>query len=306
LPGIGPALDAERFSARLALTAERDVNRWLSLRALLALECHATSTGAPFGACDSLEPLGRFGGHWHAGELSGFVALGRYSRPPTLGELYGTSAVVVGNPDLVSESGVTVDAGVRFAHALPSEKRPLYAALSGYARRSEDLVAFVLSSQGYVRPENVDAARVLGLELEAGSGFGRYFAAELALTLMDFRNRTPGWSLANDIYPYHSRLVAAPGLLAISPTFANRWLNQASLGARVVYQSNRYGDLAGLAVIPEQTSLDLDAAVLVLERALWVRGRVTDVFDAERYDVVGFPLPGRSAFVSLEVRAGAL
>jgi vitamin B12 transporter len=213
---------------------------------------------------------------------------------------------VVGNPDLVSESGVTLDAGVRFAHALPREKRPLYAALSGYARRSEDLVAFVLSSQGYVRPENVEAARVLGLELEAGSGFGRYFAADLALTLMDFRNRTPGSSLTNDIYPYHSRLVAAPGVAAISPTFASRWVSQASLGAKLVYQSNRYGDLAGLAVIPEQASLDLDAAVLVLDRALWVRGRITDVFDANRYDVVGFPLPGRSAFVSLEVRAGSL
>jgi len=164
----------------------------------------------------------------------------------------------------------------------------------------------VLTGQGYVRPENVDAARVLGLELEAGSGFGRYFAADLALTLLDFRNRSPGWTLANDIYPYHSRLVAAPGLAAISPGFDNRWVNQASLGAKLVYQSNRYGDLAGLAVIPEQASLDLDAAVLVLESTLWLRGRVTDVFDARRYDVVGFPLPGRSVFVSLEVRAGAL
>ena len=303
--GSGPSLDAERVTARLAGSAEHDVNRWLALRALLAFECHSTTTGAAYGVCDTLEPAARFGGHVHVGELSGFVALGRYSRPPTLGELYGTSPVVVGNPDLVSESGVTLDAGVRFARALPHEKRPLYAALSGYARRSEDLVAFVLTSQGYVRPENVEAARVLGLELEAGSGFGRYFAADLALTLMDFRNRTPGWSLANDIYPYHSRLVAAPGLVAISPTLENRWLNQATLGAKLVYQSNRYGDLAGLAVIPEQASLDVDAAFLVLDRTLWVRARVTDVFDAKRYDVVGFPLPGRSAFVSLEVRAGS-
>jgi len=303
--GIGPALDAERVTARVAGSAEHDVARWLAVRALLALECHSTSTGPAFGACNSLDPVARFGGHWRAGELSGFVALGRYARPPTLGELYGTSAVVVGNPALVSESGVTLDAGVRFAHALPREQRPLYATVSGYARRSEDLVTFVLSSQGYVRPENMEAARVLGLELEAGSGFGRYFAADLALTLMDFRNQTPGWALANDIYPYHSRLVAAPGVSAISPTLESHWLNQASLGARLVYQSNRYGDLAGLAVIPEQASFDLDAAVLLLDRTLWLRGRVSDLFDAKRYDVVGFPLPGRSAFVSLEVRSGS-
>jgi hypothetical protein len=33
---------------------------------------------------------------------------------------------------------------------------------------------------------------------------------------------------------------------------------------------------------------------------------VADVLDAERYDVVGFPLPRRSFFVSLELRTGPL
>ena len=33
-----------------------------------------------------------------------------------------------------------------------------------------------------------------------------------------------------------------------------------------------------------------------------LRGRVTDVLDGVRYDVVGFPLPGRSFFASLELR----
>jgi vitamin B12 transporter len=303
IPDIGPVLDAERITARLAGTAETDVARWLTLRALLALECHATTTGTKVGLCDSFAPVGRLGATFRAGELGGFVAVGRYSRPPTLGELYGTSLVTQGNPALEAESGGTVDVGVRFAHALPGEQGPLYAALSGYVRRASSLIAFVRTAQGFVRPENVNAADALGLELETGTGFARYFRAELALTLFDFRNQTPDSTLVNDILPYHSRLIAAPGVTASSPELGSRWLDRASLGARLVYQSNRYADFAGQAIIPEQASLDLDAALLLLDRTLWLKGRVTDVLDAVRWDVVGFPLPGRSVFVSLEARS---
>ncbi|HWP08903.1 MAG TPA: TonB-dependent receptor [Polyangiaceae bacterium] len=305
LAGIGPVLDAARVTGRLAGSVESDVIHWLTIRALLALECHSTSTGESFGLCDSLEPVGRLGGLWHAGELTGFVAVGRYSRPPTLGELYGTSLVTEGNPALEAESGTTVDVGVRFAHALAGQTTPLYAAVSGYARRSSELIAFVRTTSGFVRPENINAADAFGLELEAGSGIGRFFAADLALTLFDFRDRTEGLTRVNDILPYHSRLIAAPGLTATTPELDSRWVSRATLGARLVYQSNRYGDLAGTGVIPEQTSLDLDAGLLLLDRTLWLRGRVTDLLDSPRWDIVGFPLPGRSVFVSLEARVGS-
>ena len=83
---------------------------------------------------------------------------------------------------------------------------------------------------------------------------------------------------------------------------SERSLRRATLGARLVYQSSRYGDPAGQAVIPEQVSLDLDAALEGFEGSAVLRGRVSDVLDAARFDVVGFPLPGRSLFVSLELR----
>jgi iron complex outermembrane receptor protein len=33
---------------------------------------------------------------------------------------------------------------------------------------------------------------------------------------------------------------------------------------------------------------------------LTVRGRIADIFDAQRTDIVGYPLPGRSAYLGLE------
>jgi MFS family permease len=60
--------------------------------------------------------------------------------------------------------------------------------------------------------------------------------------------------------------------------------------------------LGTLVTPPIIHNLSLDAALLLLEKTLWLKGRVTDVLDSPRWDVVGFPLPGRSVFVSLEAR----
>ena len=71
--------------------------------------------------------------------------------------------------------------------------------------------------------------------------------------------------------------------------------------ARISYESSRYPNSAGQGVIPEQASVDVEAAWLGVARFLTTRIRLADVFDARRYDIVGFPLPGRSAFISLEI-----
>jgi iron complex outermembrane receptor protein len=60
-------------------------------------------------------------------------------------------------------------------------------------------------------------------------------------------------------------------------------------------------DPAGLGVVDEQGSLDLTAEATWLDDALTTRARVSDVLDARRTDVIGFPLPGRSVYVSAEV-----
>jgi vitamin B12 transporter len=314
--GTGPsaddaALDAQRISARLTVHADIEVLRGVSVRPLGALECHETSTStstdtaAPSNdtsGCDELEPTGRIGALGAFGELSAFASVGRYVRPPTLGELYGTSVVVRGNPRLESETGTTLDAGVRFSHRLPDQITPLWATASAYTRGASELVSFVRTAQGYVVPVNVGEARVNGLEIEAGAGFLGHFSAEAALTALDARDRTPDRARRNDILPYRSRLVVASGVRATSGPTGVFWAEELVLRARHVYQSSRYADLAGLAVIPEQHSLDLDGSVSALGGAAALGVRLVDVLDTARFDVVGFPLPGRSLFVSLEAR----
>jgi vitamin B12 transporter len=306
------ALSARRVSGRIAALADARVHPAVALRPLLALECHDTTAstatvaleagdGAESG-CDELEPTGRLGVLGEFGEVAAFAAAGRYVRVPTLGELYGTSVVVRGNPRLESETGTTLDAGARFTRRLEGERAPLWAALSAYTRASSELVSFVRTAQGYVVPLNVGAARVSGVEVEAGVGFLRHLSFDAALTGLDARDRTPDRGRKNDVLPFRSRLVLASTLRASTGPTGVVWAEELTLAARYLYQSSRYADLAGLAVIPEQGTLDLEGSTAALDGGVSLSARVVNVFDAARYDVVGFPLPGRSLFVSLEGR----
>jgi iron complex outermembrane receptor protein len=69
---------------------------------------------------------------------------------------------------------------------------------------------------------------------------------------------------------------------------------------RWVYQASRYADTAGLAVMPAQSSLDAELIARTSDEHFTVRVRASDLLDTPRFDVVGYPLPGRSVFASLE------
>src|SRR6185503_4953735 len=126
-------------------------------------------------------------------------------------------------------------------------------------------------TQGYVVPVNVGEARVNGLEIEAGVGFLRHFSGETAVTALDARDRTPERQRRNDILPYRSRLVLASGVRATTGATGFRYAEELALGARHVYQASRYADLAGLKVVPEQHSFDVDASVSALGGATELR-----------------------------------
>jgi iron complex outermembrane receptor protein len=293
------ALQAHRLASRAALSARQWLGESFSVQALGAAQCDGTSTTTT-STCDLFAPTGRVGAAWTRPTWNVFANVGRYVRTPTLGELYGMSVLVRGNAALQQESGVSTDVGLRFAPAAHGDTRPPWGFVGGFARWTEDLVSFVRSAQGYVEPVNVGSARVLGLEAQVGAGFLRWFAADFAATLLDPRDTTPGRLVVNDVLPFQSMLVFVPRLSAESRDLGLGPIGRARAEVRWVYQSSRYADTAGLAVIPEQSSLDAELLAQTRDRHFTVRLRATDLLDTPRYDVVGYPLPGRSAFASLE------
>ncbi|MGC4070243.1 MAG: TonB-dependent receptor [Polyangiaceae bacterium] len=288
-----------RQSIRLGTQAEYDVTSWLLGHALLNLECHHTGARER-GYCDERLPTGRFGITLRVLGARLYGSAGRYLRVPTLGELYGLSGTVQGNRRLEPETGSTYDLGVRYSAAVGRTLREVYLDVFSYVRNADELVAYARTGQGFVRPYNVNAARVMGVESLLGAHLGEMVSAEFVATITDPRDVSAERQTKNDLLPYRSRLIAAPRLRA--DYRAAHGKNPSSAGGQLssVYQSSRYADPAGLAVIGEQLTWDLEAYLGLFADGLTLRGRVSDLFDARRTDVVGYPLPGRSIYLGIE------
>jgi iron complex outermembrane receptor protein len=298
------ALDAESaLRARRSTTSGRVGLSLLSradseLTVVAVATCDATHGPQRAEGCADLTPEGRISVRHRIAAFEVRSNLGRYARVPTLGELYGISELVRGSSALVPEQGLSWDLGLRWESALG----PLWGYLDGFgfARRVSDLIAYRRTSLGAVQPYNVGSARILGGELEAGAEWPEHLRAAFALTVLDPRDTTASRTLNNDLIPYQSRL-AGSGFIEAFLTRRWSWLKRAGFDARFTHRGSRFADPAGLLVLPASSALDLGATwAFGRDADCSLRAALDDVFDAQRFDFIGYPLPGRRFHVALE------
>jgi iron complex outermembrane receptor protein len=309
-----PSLRAQRFTARLSTSVDWALGDLVTLHGMGAIECNGTSAGGhtPWSfpddmndvsrasLCSSVDPAARTGIEIGSRNLELISNVGRYVRVPTLAELYGISGAVRGNSVLLPETGLTADAGFRAARAADgSFLGGANLDFFGFVRDANHLVAYQRSSLGYVRPFNVGSARVAGLELLGTLRPLPFALLALSATLLDPRDTSSNRPV-NDVLPYESRLTVVPRIeLTARPS---GFVERMKLSLAYLYESNRYADRAGLIVIPSQGSLDIDVEAAALRERLAVRGRLANALDQRRMDLIGYPLPGRAAYVALEAK----
>jgi iron complex outermembrane receptor protein len=298
-PDTIPLGQAHRDFARLAVGAQEDATRWLTLHVLGSLECQRTGQN-PDGVCDVFAPTGRAGAEVGTERLRFVANAGHYVRVPTLGEVYGASGVVHGNPALEPEEGNTVDVGLRARSGSWGVLRGAYVDAFLFGRWADGLIAYEHIAQGFLEPYNVGRARVLGAEVLAGLLVTKVVRVEIATTSLDPRDTTPTRTTVNDVLPYRSKLVAAPRVRADWKIKGRDGLSSIGAEVRGVYQSSRYVDPAGLGIIPQQTTVDAEVDTGWFGGLLTARLRVADLFNANRTDIIGYPLPGRSIYFGLE------
>ncbi|NUP08559.1 MAG: TonB-dependent receptor [Polyangiaceae bacterium] len=232
-------------------------------------------------------------------QLEVFGTAGRYARVPTLGEQFGVTATVLGNPALLPESGWSGDVGARTSIS-PHRSVDLAAEAVFFARAASDLIVYQRSSFGVMKPFNVASARFLGVE---GSVLARLFdfvEAGSSVTFTDGRDVSEGRTIENDRLPLQAELEVSPtlGLVARDLVRIIRW-DAARLLARFQYRSRRTADPAGLIELPSQALLDLEASAGFASGALEVTARLANVLDDHTTDLVGYPLPGRAFYAAV-------
>lgn len=248
----------------------------------------------------------RLGLWWSAGPCITQLDGGRYHRVPTLSERWGDGAGVVANPDLNAEQGWSLDGRARCELAWT---RRLEAALSlgSFYRDIRELVTLLPNSARTLRAENVGRARVWGIESGLDASWW-WLRADVHYTYTQGRDASvlPGFA--------GKQLVGTPG----HAVNAGLQLGRSDWHLRYQFQfaSLSYLDRANLRPIPPRLRHDVWAQARLWDTNLWLKGTLRNVTNrraefvalgleraqrgvAMRSDFVGYPLPGRTFFISM-------
>jgi len=222
--------------------------------------------------------------------------LGHTWREPTLGERYGVSAALQGEPLLEPERTYNIDVGTRGNVPLGNVVLAWDAFL--FRRASDNLVRYRRTSLYAFAPYNVGSTVITGAEITLSAELPHGFATHSAFTLLDPRDTTQGRRGPNDVLPMTSQFTTFQEL---------RWtylakgalLERATVGARYYHRSNRYADPAGLIVLPALQSVDFHANAEFEKPRLGVSMALNNLLDQQTLDYLGLPVPGRSYHVSI-------
>lgn len=252
-----------------------------------------------------LAPLPRVGLRWRAAErLTVRAAAGRAVRPPDFLELFGDRGPVRGRADLRPERGTWADAGLRWHGDV------VRAELGGFAHYAVDRIVFVQNSQRELVPINLGQSWVGGIE--AG--------ADLAVEPLDVRGAltvSPSFVLSDVVGLHGKRLPRIPlvGGTAEVGLSAPGW---GRISYDLAYASQNAWDEANLFVAPPRLLHGLAVRVTPDPRLPTVGLSVRNVGNtlvqamdrdplnprAGRVlrpitDFAGYPLPGRTALLTL-------
>jgi iron complex outermembrane receptor protein len=222
---------------------------------------------------------------------------GRYGRFPTMLELFGANGYVVGNAELRPEEGTTTDVGVVFRMERPGVVSSVLEAAAFLSER-DDLITFLQSSPTRVKAFNLESARVAGLELSARCMWERGLELSVSYTREDARNTGPSPIYHDKRIPYvpQDKLFVRTALAVGRITFRYDYH----------FEGDTYRDRANL---PENMSparhLHGVGARVELTEDLALDAQVQNVFDAAVADVEGYPLPGRTFYVTLKFAVGS-
>ena len=221
------------------------------------------------------------------------AAAARGARMPSLLELFGDNAFILGNNALTPEHGTSYDAGLIAVHCYGDLAGSVE--LHGFALDIDDQILFVRTAQSQLFPLNLAHSHVLGVEAAARFAFGRHVWLNGASTFMRTEGK-PGKQLPNR--PRALALVQ-PGLT----TGAVGFFDELRAYVEASYTSSSYDDPDN-ATQPKPSQLFFDAgtSAVWLDRRAELRLSVSDLFDRGGQDLRHFPLPGRTVMASLTLK----
>ncbi|MFW5855096.1 MAG: TonB-dependent receptor [Thermodesulfobacteriota bacterium] len=234
----------------------------------------------------------QIGAAYQAVEWLGFKSnLARYVREPAFFELFGDRGFLIGNPDLEAETGVNFDIGFEIDVRRPDRPIQGVSVRAAYFYSDiDELITQVYDARGIGRSVNISEARIHGFESSLGIDFLDHFTFTANATWQDPENRS-------DIAAFDGKNL--PG------RFETAWLAKlegryAGVKGYLEYreESDLFYDTANLLAAEDKE--EINAGVSWLYRQVLLTLTAKNLGDDRYEDFKGYPLPGRSYFVTLK------
>jgi len=213
----------------------------------------------------------------------------RTARAPDFSELFGDQLVVAANPKLLPEQGEGWDATLAWAGG----GRAWHAGLewSRFGTHERDLISWIPAAARTVRATNFSRAELRGEELSAHAAWG-------ALTATG----SGGWTSAIQTDPgniYYGRTLPLRPARQASARLEAR-LGPFRAGGELLHLGEEFLDPINFQRLPARTLVGASLSYGRGPIAWTLEGR--NLGDRRFEDVAGYPLPGRSVFLSCDLR----
>lgn len=215
-------------------------------------------------------------------------------RAPSFLELFGDRGSIVGNPELDPERGFNWDLGLAVTPEDGEWFRAVRLEAIYFYADVDDRILFIQNSQRTAVAENIARSRNQGVELTAAAALPAGFRATANATFQRTEDLSPSPSRhGNDL----------PGQPRTDVVGRVEWREApVTLFTEVEYLGENFLDPANLQEVSDRFLVAAGFKVAVTDE-LGLTFEARNLADDRVSDVIGYPLPGRSFFGSIEWRA---
>jgi len=219
-------------------------------------------------------------------------------RNPTFAELFGNRGTLVGNPSLQPEKAVNIDSGLSYDFAATGWFDGGHIEATYYRHDVDRLIQFVQTSQFTAKPMNMNRAIIQGAETMASAKFLKRLRISLSYTYQQAKDHSGSRDTRGKYLPGRPR----HELFAIAG-WRESWLPWlvSDLFVDLRYMSGNYLDMQNLLQIQNRMILGSGISWEFVNHFL-ASFSVRNILNDRISDLVGYPLPGRSYWGSLDVK----
>ena len=217
-------------------------------------------------------------------QLSLKANVGRSHRAASLFELFGDRGGVIGHSELEDETGITWDAGLRYGGG-SGLIETVY-----FEHRYENLIQFVQTSQATSRPVNIGKSRVRGVEATARARIVPGLELSGSYTYQDAADRSEIPHLSGNTLPNR-----APHVLFCR---VDTHVRSTDFSYEYTFEDSSFLDRANRKPLSSRHIHNVRLSHTFASRVT-AGFDIINITDSQVADVWGYPLPGRTLFVTL-------